>query len=985
MNATGEILGYTNIGCDGGSFSITVTDPELMGGADESSFIAPIGCRFTNGIQTLSGINVFTVDTLLSPNSTLNFSGIDANTTAAAAALQIPIGEQNAITGQGYTVAEVSNLAPALKASYSVLSTSDIGNNNAKAVLAQGKTLVQGLLANSQTVADNVSASLSSAATSFPELIEQVLDGSLQTNSTSTFNDVVDIAAAATGVSGSSLTSNYSTAPTILQSYITALRNNYSGSISTEITNFEQSQQFTSSLLEQSRSVFTSLVSDARALQLSWALVEAILAAGETPNTRAIAAYVNTWSDTLSTYVSADGTVNAEFLAASVLMVASSSIENTCLITSSDCSDEFGDVEAVINNFGIDRVSTEGKACGVGGCIVAFREANGSSATFDLSRLNSSISSTLCTSTATSTAKLADCYPASTSPGITVGSISGNTTEAGGTATFTVVLATAPTANVTVGLTSSDTTEGTVSPDSLTFSSSNWSTAQTVTVTGVEDGAYDGNISFTVITAAAVSSDSNYNGLAINDVSVTNTDDESPFTVTIMDSTTTEVFGDWAGFTIVLNAAPTANVSIPVSVQDQTEAQISFDFITYSFDGTLTFTPDNWNIAQGVLIMGVDDLIDDGNITSSIVLGSSASTDANFNGITIPAFSVTNIDDETPGITVSAISGNTGESGGTATFTMVLSTQPTADVTIGLTSSDLTEGTVSPAAVTFTSGNWNIPQVVTVTGVDDATDDDDIAYTIVTNAAVSSDAIYNGVTVADVSVTNTDNEVGILYAAWTAGENTSEAGATTTVRFYLNAAPTSDVTVTVTSNDTTEGTVSPSILTFNADNYNVEQVVTITGVDDAVDDGNIGYLVTGTATSNDNDYNGLGQAGNITNVDNDTAAISSTAFGPMNAFSRDASSIAVQLDTQPTATVTVAVSLSFSLGGNAGTVSPSSLTFTTANWNTTQNVTVTSQCPVPRNGNQAMGTVTLTANNNAAEYTGVNKTVNLTVALAGCP
>ena len=52
------------------------------------------------------------------------------------------------------------------------------------------------------------------------------------------------------------------------------------------------------------------------------------------------------------------------------------------------------------------------------------------------------------------------------------------TTEAGGTATFTVVLNTQPTANVTIGLSSSDTTEGTVSPASLTFTTANWSSAR---------------------------------------------------------------------------------------------------------------------------------------------------------------------------------------------------------------------------------------------------------------------------------------------------------------------------------------------------------------------------------------------------------------------------------------------------------------------------------------------------------------------------
>lgn len=123
-------------------------------------------------------------------------------------------------------------------------------------------------------------------------------------------------------------------------------------------------------------------------------------------------------------------------------------------------------------------------------------------------------------------------------PGITVGSISGNTTEAGGTATFTVVLDTAPTDTVTIAVASSDATEGSVSISSLTFTAANWSTAQTVIVTGLDDSTADGDISYTVTLGAASSSDSNYNGIDPSDVSLTNTDNDTgdvSFTLTSQD------------------------------------------------------------------------------------------------------------------------------------------------------------------------------------------------------------------------------------------------------------------------------------------------------------------------------------------------------------------------------------------------------------------------------------------------------------------
>jgi hypothetical protein len=99
----------------------------------------------------------------------------------------------------------------------------------------------------------------------------------------------------------------------------------------------------------------------------------------------------------------------------------------------------------------------------------------------------------------------------------------------------------------------------------------------------------------------------------------------------------------------------------------------------------------------------------------------------------------------------------TSEAGASATFTVVLTTQPTAPVTVALASSDASEGTVSPPQMIFTSADWSTPQVATVTGVDDDVDDGNIAYTIVTTVS-SDDPNYDGMAAADLSVTNTDDD-----------------------------------------------------------------------------------------------------------------------------------------------------------------------------------------------------------------------------------
>ncbi len=70
----------------------------------------------------------------------------------------------------------------------------------------------------------------------------------------------------------------------------------------------------------------------------------------------------------------------------------------------------------------------------------------------------------------------------------------------------------------------------------------------------------------------------------------------------------------------------------------------------------------------------------------------------------------------------------TSETGTTDSFTVVLDTQPLTSVVIDVTSGDLGEGTVDVASLTFTNGNWDTAQPVTVTGQDDVLVDGDQTY-----------------------------------------------------------------------------------------------------------------------------------------------------------------------------------------------------------------------------------------------------------------
>ena len=104
----------------------------------------------------------------------------------------------------------------------------------------------------------------------------------------------------------------------------------------------------------------------------------------------------------------------------------------------------------------------------------------------------------------------------------------------------------------------------------------------------------------------------------------------------------------------------------------------------------------------------------------------------------------------------------TSESGNTATFQVTLNVSPRATVTIPVSSSDTQEGVVSTSSLTFTPANWNVPQTVTVTGVDDTLVDGNTAYSVIFGAATSADANYAGVNPVDVTLVNNDNEAKFL-------------------------------------------------------------------------------------------------------------------------------------------------------------------------------------------------------------------------------
>ncbi len=383
--------------------------------------------------------------------------------------------------------------------------------------------------------------------------------------------------------------------------------------------------------------------------------------------------------------------------------------------------------------------------------------------------------------------------------------------------------------------------------------------------------------------------------------------------------------GRTPGFSVSNTAVGRYRLTIPGASPDQGVLVVSSEGgKTFNFDNTVSYEKDgnSWMIEHR----------DVGTSTTDPFLEACTNE---------PVCSFVYIPAATPGVTVSPTNTLvTSEFGLTATFNVQLDLAPTNDVVINLSSSNLAEGIISTNSLTFNATNWNIPQPVTITGVDDAVADGNQAYTIILDTIASADLRYNGLKPGNISVINVDDENYGITVTPTNGLTTTESGSTAQFSVFLNRAPSADVTIGLSSDTVAEGVLDTSNLTFTASNWNIPQVVTVTGVDDPRVDGNkIYHVITGAAVSSDSNFNGINPADvTLVNVDLDKPNILWSYTDPLPVIEGGITNFSVVLSTQPDSNVVISVS---SMSTNIATVSPTNLTFTPLNWNVTQVVTVT--------------------------------------------
>jgi len=241
--------------------------------------------------------------------------------------------------------------------------------------------------------------------------------------------------------------------------------------------------------------------------------------------------------------------------------------------------------------------------------------------------------------------------------------------------------------------------------------------------------------------------------------------------------------GDTGTLKFSLSYPTSAPVTIALSSSNTNEGTVP---------ASITIQPANWDNpdANVVTVTGIDDAppVSDGAVQYTIVTGDVTSADTHFNALT--AYDVADAtmysqNNDAPGINnASTFSLNTTtEAGGCTDVNFELLSQPTDPVTIPLSISDTSEGTLGGVTqITIQPADWDQPQnnEVTVCGLDDSVTDGDVVYFLVTGDPTSSDPIYDALgasDIADTALTNTDNELadddndGILNSVENAAPN----------------------------------------------------------------------------------------------------------------------------------------------------------------------------------------------------------------------
>ena len=515
----------------------------------------------------------------------------------------------------------------------------------------------------------------------------------------------------------------------------------------------------------------------------------------------------------------------------------------------------------------------------------------------------------------------------------------------------------------------------------LTFTTDDWNQPQTISVSGEDDDTVDGDQEVTVAVAVnADESDSDFGLVTAQNVVVTNVDND------LAGLTITEANGS----TALTEGADADTVDIALAARP--ESDVVVDITDFGAAGPidtdpdqLTFTPQDWNQPQTVTFMGIDNDLAEGDKIIPISFAVNENSNSDFLGLT-EEISVTLTDDEVPGFTLehTAESTEVSEDGNTDSISAVLNARPLTDVVLDFTEND--EISIGTTSLTFEPENWDTPQVVSISAVNDLRVDGPQTIVLQANVNAASDGLFVGASGNSLDVEVADDDIPLIALSNNDGSLTvNEAGETTDLFFVtLATIPRGDVVVQVVSSVPAEANVaSANALTFTPDTWDTPQSVDVTAADDDFADGNTAVEVTVSVIADDSDesFHDAEVATIVaTVVDNEIADFFVTETDDNTTVQDDGTStdtVDVVLTARPVSNVVILVE---SRDEDLHTTTTPSLTFTPDNWNTAQSAVVVGTADDTVNGNASAAALFTVDDSSAAAFVGLSsKLVNVNV------
>ena len=325
-------------------------------------------------------------------------------------------------------------------------------------------------------------------------------------------------------------------------------------------------------------------------------------------------------------------------------------------------------------------------------------------------------------------------------PTIAFNSVSSNGSETLGSADLRVDLSTASSFDVSVNYMVTGTATGggvdyILENGMLTIPAG--STTSNITIASiVNDLLYERNE--TVVVTLSDPINATFGTYKIHSYSINNDDAAPKVTLSVSHSEIGEIEEN---FKLIATLSEISSIETQVFLETSGTATVNF---SHPALGDYIANADHIYIVPGDLsnfleVSIIHDNVDEGNET--IIIDVKGCDDGIEDGIQQQI--VTIIDDDVAGFTLTETDEKTlvSESGDADSFKVTLDAQPISDVVLNILSEDTDEAMLDQASITFTNSNWNSPQTINLSGVDDAIDDGDqnTLITLSINAVASDD------------------------------------------------------------------------------------------------------------------------------------------------------------------------------------------------------------------------------------------------------